>query len=110
MAETLNEMLDEFKKDAALVEKTEAQIKQKAARLSDKLNKDKSDNDTIMDKFKQYEKIESKIIKLNVGGTLFSTMRSTLIKKIKDKETGNFHQPNIFEGILSNLDIKLKSL
>ena len=108
MAETLNEMLDEFKKDAALVEKTEAQIKQKAERLSDKLNKDKSDNDTIMDKFKKYEKIESKIIKLNVGGTLFSTMRSTLIKKIKDKDTEKFHQPNIFEGIHSTLDNIIK--
>ena len=81
------------------MEKTEAQIKKKAESLSDKLTKDKNDNDTIMDKFKKYEKIESKIVKLNVGGTLFSTMRSTLIKKIKDKETGNFHQPNIFEGM-----------
>lgn len=103
MTETFNDLLEDFEKKAVLVEKVDAEIKKSAKKLSDSLKKEKNDNDKIMDKFKKFETIESKIIKLNVGGTLFSTMRSTLIKKIKDEETGNFYQPSIFEGELLNI-------
>ena len=105
MTETLNDLLEDFEKKAVLVEKVDAEIKKSAKKLSDSLKKEKNDNDKIMDKFKKFETIESKIVKLNVGGTLFSTMRSTLIKKIKDEETGNFYQPSIFEGELFKIYI-----
>ena len=98
MDEAIKTLLDEFEENAALVELTKEQFKQDAKRLSDKLNKEKSEHEQMIDTFKKYDTIESKIIKFNVGGKLFSTTRSTLIRKIKDKETGNFHQPNIFEG------------
>lgn len=100
MSETLDDLLEDFEKKALLVEKVDAVIKMSAKKLSDRLKKQKNENDKIMDKFKKFETIDSKIIKLNVGGTLFSTMRSTLIKKIKDEKTGNFYQPSIFEGEL----------
>ena len=105
MSETLNSLVKDFEEKSVLVEKSDAEIKSRAKKLSDKLNKEKNENDKIMDKFQKYEKIESKIIKLNVGGTLFSTMRPTLIKKIKDEKTGNFYQPSIFEGALFNISI-----
>ena len=98
MDETLKGLLDELEENAALVEIANVKYKQVAKKLFEKLNKEKSYNEKMMDKFKKHDKIESKIINLNVGGKLFSTTRSTLLKKIKDRNTGELCQPSIFEG------------
>ncbi|CAF1098359.1 unnamed protein product [Brachionus calyciflorus] len=57
-------------------------------------------------KYSKSEIIESagslekpEIIKLNIGGTIFSTLKSTLTKQIRDKD-GHSYPPNIFESIL----------
>lgn len=89
MSETLTMLIQEFEKNCNMADKCSAETKKATKELMETLNKEKSANDQVMEKFKKYKPIDTKIVKLNVGGTTFSTLKSTLVKKIKD-ESGDF--------------------
>lgn len=92
--ESLEEKIDEETKNLA-------EMKKSAQKMVDRLKKEKDYNEKILDIFKKYQPIDSEIVKLNVGGTLFSTLKSTLTKKIKNPKTCEFYKDSIFEELLS---------
>jgi len=98
MPESLSCLQKEFENKCELTQKNASETRKRSEELNDKLNKEKKENDQVLDLFKKYKSIDSNIIKLNVGGTLFSTLKSTLTKKIRDHSTKDFYQPSIFEG------------
>ena len=53
----------------------------------------------------KYKKNESEIVKFNVGGTTFSTHKTTVNKKIVKPDTnGNeFYEPNLLQGLISGI-------
>jgi len=102
MSESLSALQKEFENNCELTEKNSSETRKKSKELNDKLNKEKKENDQVLHLFKKYKPIDTNIIKLNVGGTLFSTLKSTLIKKIRDHSMGDFYQPSIFEGKFSH--------
>ena len=65
------------------------------------------------DKIKQTEKllkslalhspIENEIVKFNVGGTIFSTYRSTLTKRIKKFNSDEYYDPHLLNGLIMGL-------
>lgn len=46
--------------------------------------------------------LDSEIVKLNIGGSQFSTLRSTLTKKIQD-QNNKFYPPNLFDSLLNGI-------
>jgi len=50
----------------------------------------------------KYESISSDIVKINVGGTYFSTLKTTLEKRIKNSEE-EYHEPNLLQSIISGI-------
>lgn len=55
----------------------------------------------LFEKFKKHESTNSEIIHLNIGGKRFSTLRTTLTKKIARKlHANNFYKLSLFDGIL----------
>ena len=50
----------------------------------------------------KYESISSDIVKINVGGTYFSTLKTTLEKRVKKNEE-EFHDPNLLQSIVSGI-------
>ena len=50
----------------------------------------------------KYETINSDIIKINVGGTYFSTLKATLEKKIK-KNKDEYYEPHLLQSIVSGM-------
>ncbi|RNA20088.1 BTB POZ domain-containing KCTD21 [Brachionus plicatilis] len=70
-----------------------------ANKMVNKVKDEETNNDNMIKQFKKYETIESDIVKLNVGGTMFSTLKSTLTKKIEDKD-GKLYLPNMFESLV----------
>ena len=63
-------------------------------------------HDKAVEKMKKlavkYETINSDIIKINVGGTYFSTLKATLEKKIK-KNKDEYYEPHLLQSIVSGM-------
>jgi hypothetical protein len=66
------------------------------------LVKDRSDVNKMLEMAKKFDVPDSEIVKLNIGGGHFSTLRSTLVKKIakttniKDEEI-EYHEPHLLQ-------------
>ncbi|CAF0926348.1 unnamed protein product [Brachionus calyciflorus] len=100
MSDKFKELLGSFEQKLNILN-DDCSIVQKAAQeLIVNVNDEKQTNENMIKTFKKFETIDSDIVKLNVGGTLFSTLRSTLTKQIKDKN-GKMYSPNMFESILN---------
>jgi hypothetical protein len=82
-------------------------LNKKSKEMVDKLKKDKDYNDKVIEAFKRYQPADSEILKLNIGGSLFSTLKSTLTKKIKKNEN-EFYKASIFESLLSDATLDIK--
>ncbi len=63
--------------------------------------KDKGDVDKMKKMAKKYETSSSEIIKLNVGGTMFSTLKATLERKIKRLNGEGYYDPHLLQSLLS---------
>jgi hypothetical protein len=63
--------------------------------------KDKEDVDKMKKMAKKYETSSSEIIKLNVGGTMFSTLKTTLERKIKRLNGKGYYDPHLLQSLLS---------
>ena len=56
----------------------------------------------------KYAKIDSPVISFNVGGIYFSTLNSTICKRIKSPTTNENYNPNLLEGLVSGIvDVQL---
>ncbi|CAF0762888.1 unnamed protein product [Brachionus calyciflorus] len=99
MAETIEELLISFEQKLSIINDDFDILKKTAKNLTEKIKDGKKNNENMIEQFKKYEVVESDIIKLNVGGNLFSSLKSTLIKQIKNKN-GELYPPNMFEALL----------
>ncbi|CAF0815814.1 unnamed protein product [Brachionus calyciflorus] len=100
MSDKFKELLGSFEQKLNILN-DDCSIVQKAAQeLIVNIMDEKQTNENMIKTFKKFETIDSDIVKLNVGGTLFSTLRSTLTKQIKDTN-GKMYSPNMFESILN---------
>lgn len=97
MTDNFNELLSSLEQkltnDCTVLQKTVKSI-------IDAVKKEKENNDNIVKSLKKFEPIESDIVKLNIGGSLFSTFKSTLTKQLTDKN-GNLYSPNLFVSFLN---------
>jgi hypothetical protein len=75
--------------------------------LSNSMNKfllkEKDDIEKMNKMAQKYETVDSDIIKLNVGGTYFSTLKSTLEKKIKKQNENGFYDPHLLQSLISGM-------
>lgn len=66
------------------------------------------ENEKLLKSLANYIPIESEIVKFNVGGTIFSTYRSTLTKRIKKFNSEEYYDPHLLNGLIMGLtDVKL---
>ena len=65
------------------------------------LLKDKEDVDKMKKMAKKYETSSSDIIKLNVGGTYYSTLKTTLERKIKRINGNGYYDPHLLQSLIS---------
>ncbi|CAF0782672.1 unnamed protein product [Brachionus calyciflorus] len=100
MNESLNEAFNSFEDKLNIMNEDFSTMKKTAQSLIDRVKTEKENNQKMIDTFKKFESIESDIVRLNVGGQLFSTLKSTLTKKIKN-ESGQFYSPTMFEGLVN---------
>ena len=97
---TLKELIENFDEKMKSLSDDLVALKKVAESLVEKVGEEKKSNENMVKQFKKYETIESDIIKLNIGGCLFSSLKSTLTKKIKN-EDGELYMPNMFEALLN---------
>lgn len=73
--------------------------------MVEKLKEEKERNIAMIEKYRKFPAIQSDIIEMNVGGQFFSTLRTTVTKKVrKIKPIGpkdEFYESNIIEAILN---------
>ena len=67
------------------------------------LLKEKDDIEKMKKMAQKYETFDSDEIKLNVGGTYFSTWKSTLEKKIKKQNEDGFYDPHLLQSLISGM-------
>lgn len=97
---SLDELLNSFEDKLNLVNDDFNVVKSTARSLVEKVKTENTNNQNMIATFKKFETIQSDIVRLNVGGTPFSTLKSTLIKKVKN-ESGQFYGPNLFEALIN---------
>jgi hypothetical protein len=75
--------------------------------LFDNMNKfliQKDDeNEKLLKSLALHSPIENEIVKFNVGGTIFSTYRSTLTKRIKKFNSDEYYDPHLLNGLIMGL-------
>ncbi|RNA04959.1 BTB POZ domain-containing KCTD3-like [Brachionus plicatilis] len=97
--QNLKEYLNSFENNSKTLDNHFENLMETIKKLMKKAQDEESNNNNMVKQFKKYETIESDIVKLNVGGTMFSTLKSTLTKKIEDKD-GKLYLPNMFESLV----------
>ena len=50
----------------------------------------------------KYETSDSNLVKFNVGGTYFSTLKATIEKRIKRRDTNAVYKPNLLQSLLND--------
>jgi hypothetical protein len=109
-ASTIETEVDNFALKIDVMQQDMLELKRISQELIVKLNKEKKFNEETMAAFRKYPPIDSEIIKFNVGGTRFSTFKSTLLKKRKRKDATadeQYYKPTLFEGMLNgNVQVK----
>ena len=74
------------------------------------LKNEKDTNDQMALMMKKYKVTESEMISFNLSGTVITTFKSTLTKRIQvpNGKQGEFYPPHLLEGLISGLsDVKL---
>lgn len=73
--------------------------------MVDKLKEEKERNVKMIEKYQKFPSIQSDIVEMNVGGQIFSTLRTTITKKVKKLNPSGpkdeFYESNIIEAILN---------
>lgn len=92
----LNQKLEKFDNQFDRVRNLTGQIKETLVNQSENVNK-------IKDEAKKYEAIDTGIIKFNIGGTYFSTLKSTLDKKIKKSNSHEYYDPHLLQALIAGM-------
>ena len=71
--------------------------------IKEKLENQKEKVDKIKNEAKKYETNDSGIIKFNVGGTYFSTSKSTLDKKIKKANLSEYYETHLLQALITGM-------
>lgn len=74
------------------------------------LSQQQEQNEKLTCMMKNYNIVDSEIVKFNVGGKIFSTYKSTLTKRIKKQDSSGgggeceeYYEPNLLEGLISGI-------
>lgn len=94
----MNEMNDNYKEMKELFEN-----------INNYLNQQSHSNDKATLILNSINKIDSEIVKFNIGGKVFATYKSTIEQKIKNPNSYDyeFYGPNLLEVLSSSSNIKL---
>lgn len=101
MDESFYELLKDFEDKINFINENFESLKKTTRSMINKLRIEKDKNSKIIESFRKFEPLDSEIVSFNVGGTLFSTLKSTIIKKIKNSATGEAYKPHVLEGLVS---------
>ena len=90
------------------VKLTELEEKMKEINLLyDNMNKcllqKEEENEKMLKTLANHSPIDTEIVKFNVGGTIFSTYRSTLTKRIKKFNSEEYYDPHLLNGLIMGL-------
>ena len=111
MSQNFDCLFKEFEKKAIQANEINNDLQTILKSMNVLLVKDKEDNVKLETMMKKYmtSTIESDIIDFNVGGTLFSILKSDITKKIPrpDSRGNEFYDPNLLQGLISGIiDVK----
>lgn len=100
-----NDSLREYEERLSTIKENYDSAKKLLDGMVEKLKDEKERNIKMIEKYQRFPSIQSDIVEMNVGGQLFSTLRTTITKKVrKIKSTGakdEFYDSNIIEAILN---------
>ena len=92
----LNQKLEKFDNQFGRVRNLTGLIKETLENQNENINK-------IKNEAKKHEAIDTGIIKFNIGGTYFSTLKSTLDKKIKKSNSNEYYDPHLLQALISGM-------
>jgi hypothetical protein len=92
----LNQKLEKFDYQFGRVRNLTSQIKETLENQNENVNK-------IKNEAKKHEAIDTGIIKFNIGGTYFSTLKSTLDKKIKKSNSNEYYDPHLLQALIAGM-------
>lgn len=112
---TFQILIDTYEKKLTEANQLHKDLKQLAQSMGQQLNTQKSDLEKMTQLMSTYNfDNNSDIVKLNIGGKIFSTYRSTLNKRIKKPNNNNnnsnteYYPPNLLQSLISGVSqIKL---
>ena len=79
-------------------------LKNILTKISQLFQEKKAENENLVSVLNSYKTFDADIVKLNIGGKIFSTYKATLCKKIKNAISPNlFYDPHLLQTLVSNL-------
>jgi hypothetical protein len=96
------DMMTECEQKIALVNTTLVEVTCLLNSMKNLVVQDKTDVNRLLEMAKRHDISTSAIIKLNIGGSRFSTLKSTLTRRINSSEN-EYHEPHLFHLLLSGL-------
>ena len=99
-----NEMYQELEVKLKVITDTNNDIRDLTKRIYKFILNQKETNEKLFSMMKAYPSIDSEILKFNIGGTIFSTYKSTVTKRIKlPNSHDEYYPPNLLEGLVQGL-------
>ena len=109
MAENFDQLLGEYDTKVKQLNQINTEVARLLESMHTILLRDQETASKLEAMMKKYTVVDSEVIDFNIGGTLFSILKSDLTKKIVKPFTNGheFYGPNLFQGLLSGLvDVK----
>lgn len=109
MEKKFKSMLEDLDKKIKEANQNHVEIKNLLARMTQQLELEKSDTQKVVSLMHQFKLNDSDTVKLNIGGKLFSTYKSTLMKRIKKPHTDSeYYEPHLLQALVSGVsNVKL---
>ncbi|CAF1098376.1 unnamed protein product, partial [Brachionus calyciflorus] len=104
MSDSVKEILNSFEEKIKILNDDCTILTTSANKLINKIKIDESTNEKMLKAIQKYETIELDIVKLNIGGSRHSVLKSTLTQNIKDKNGKNY--PSHMFQLIINGSIK----
>lgn len=104
-ADWFHDSLQEYEERLNTIKENYDSAKKLLDVMVDKLKDEKERNVKMIEKYQRFPSIKSDIVEMNVGGQLFSTLRSTITKKVRKINSNGskdeVYDSNIIEAILN---------
>ena len=97
------EKIKELESKLHLIADTNNDVKELILKIHKYLLNQKESNEKLMSMMKNYQIVESDIVKFNIGGRVFFTYKSTVTKRIKKPNSDDYYPPNLLEGLISGV-------